>query len=319
MSKTQKPTVGVDLGGTNIQFGVVDENDSIISRYKCKTKASQGTEAIVGRLVDGIEQVCKDADVKPNDLAAVGIASAGAIDFPNGIVLNSPNLGWRDLPLRAMLEEKLNTTVVLENDVNGAIWGEYCLGAGKDYGDMFGIWIGTGVGGGLVLNNRLYRGDFFTAGEIGHTVVKPYERPGRGKLEEVASRTGMSRSVLSRWHHYPDSIMHELIDCEEGIYRSKLLLKGLEANDPLMLDVVDDAAWFLGISIANVVTLLALNTVIVGGGVGESLGKPFLKKIKQSFDEHVFPEELKACTFITTILEDDAGLLGAALLARETA
>lgn len=311
--------IGIDLGGTNMQFGVVNAGNEIIGRAKKKTKAAEGFDRVVDRLVEGATDAAREAGVDLQDIAAVGIASAGAIDAPNGVVLDSPNLGWRDVPFRDILRKRFNRPVVLENDVNGAVWGEYQLGAGKGGGDVLGVWVGTGVGGGLVLNGRIYHGSFFTAGEIGHTIIDPHAPPGLAKLEEQCSRTGMSRLILARLHFYADSMLHESVDRRSGITGSKMLARAYEAKDALTVDVVHRAADLLGQSIANWVTVLALETVIIGGGVSEALGKPYLQRIRASFEKWVFPDRCRQAKLIPTMLLDDAGLLGAALLAREAA
>ncbi len=317
MAKTKSgPVLGIDLGGTNMQFGVVDANGKIIGRAKKKTKAGEGFEKVVDRLVEGAAAASAEAKLSLEQVQAVGIAAAGAIDMPNGIILESPNLGWRDVPFRDILKKKLGRPVVLENDVNGAVWGEYLLGAGTGRGDCFGVWVGTGVGGGLVLNGQIYRGEFFTAGEIGHTIIDPHEPRGLAKLEERCSRTGMSRLILARLHAYPKSMLHELVDRATGITGSKMLAKAYEAKDPLTVDVVHEAADLLGQAIANWVTVLALDTVIIGGGVTEALGAPYLDRIRASFEAWVFPDRCRQCKLVPTKLLDDAGLLGAAMLAR---
>lgn len=312
-------TVGVDLGGTNMQCGVVDENNAILGRAKKKTKPQDGAEGVLDRLAEGVSEACIDAGIDLDQVAAVGVAAAGAIDIPRGIILNAPNLGWVDLPFKAMLERTLGKKVLLENDVNGAVWGEYHLGAAKGQGDVIGVWVGTGVGGGLVLNGKLYHGELFTAGEIGHTILEPSQPWGRCKLEEICSRTGMSRMIVSRLHAYPDSIMHELIDPDKGIAGSKMLAKGYEAGDTLTVDVIHHAADMLGVAIANCVTLLAVDTVLIGGGVTEALGATWVARIRASFERHVFPERSRAARIFITELRDNAGLLGAALLARAMA
>jgi len=312
-----RPVVGIDLGGTNMQFGVVDAEDNIIGRTKLKTKANEGADAVIGRLAEGVGKACDEAGLTLDDISAVGLAAAGAVDIPNGVILNSPNLGWVDLPLRDTLQEKLDARVVLENDVNGAVWGEYMLGGAKGRGDVLGVWIGTGVGGGLVINGRLHHGELFTAGEIGHTVLDIHADKGQYKLEEVCSRTGMSRTIAHRLHAYPDSVMHEVFEKKGGVAGSKHLARAYEAGDELTVGVVDEAAHFLGIAIANQVTMLAMNQVIVGGGVTEALGQPFVDRIRASFDRYVFPSRCRDCRMMATVLEDNAGLFGAALLARE--
>ncbi len=133
-----------------------------------------------------------------DDISAIGVAAAGAIDIPRGVVLEAPNLGWHDVPLRDLLAGKLGRPVALDNDVNGAVWGEYHLGAGRGHDDLLGVWVGTGVGGGLVLDGRLHHGQFFTAGEIGNTVMNPTGGPGERTVEDLCSRTAMKRVLGAR-------------------------------------------------------------------------------------------------------------------------
>lgn len=318
-----RPVVGVDLGGTHMQFGVVDRNHAIIGRARAKTDSAEGSEAVIARLVAGVHEACRDASLAITDIAAVGVASAGAIDTPRGLIVESPNLRWYDLPLRDILADKLNTPVALTNDVNGAVWGEYHLGAGKpppgskSAGDVFGLWIGTGVGGGLVIHGRIYDGDRYTAGEIGHTIMEPDAPRGRRTVEDLCSRSGMSRTIREALPRYPDSMLAELIDAETGIVSSRALAQAAAAGDELAILVANRSAHLVGITLANVVTLLAMDCVIVGGGITEAMGEPFLQRIRASFDEHVFPARNKACRIVPTQLADNAGLLGAALLAQE--
>jgi len=310
--------VGVDLGGTNMQIGVVDARNRIIGRVSKKTKAAEGMNSVIDRIARGLRQACEEAEVRLADVSAIGIAAAGAIEIPRGIVLEAPNLRWRNAPLRALLQKKLGRPVVVDNDVNGAVWGEYRLGAGRDRGDVLGVWLGTGVGGGLVLNGSLYYGDYFTAGEVGHTVLFPDANKGRRTVEDWCSRTGMSRTILQRLPKYPRSILRKLTDGTGKVTGSKQLARAYRAKDRLAVQVVHEAADLLGVAIANWVTVLAIDTVIMGGGVSEAIGKPLLRRIEKSFRKHVFPDRCRAAKIILTRLTDDAGLLGAALLARDS-
>jgi len=317
-SSSSELIIGIDLGGTNMQFGLVDGSNGIVARSKKKTKATEGAEAVLDRLADGIHELCETHGCEMSDIGAIGIAAAGAIDIPRGVVLNAPNLRWYDLPLRDLLERRTRRPVVVENDVNGAVWGEYVLGAGRDCdGDLFGAWVGTGVGGGLVIGGRIYHGDMFTAGEFGHVVIDAGAPRGRALVEDICSRTGMSRMIVSRLHSFPKSVLHELIDAGAGVTGSKTLKKAIDADDPLALEVVSHAAEVLGKAIGAVVTMLSLKRVVVGGGITEALGEPYLDRVRASFHDWVFPTQLRACEIVPTRLLDDAGLLGAALLARE--
>ena len=309
--------IGIDLGGTNMQIGVVDQRHRIIGRERRHTEAKRGSKHVIKRLVEGVARACRDAHIKVKDIGAVGIAAAGAIDIPRGVVLEAPNLKWYDLPLRKLLEKPLGVPVVVDNDVNGAVWGESQLGAGRKRGDVLGVWVGTGIGGGLVLNGRLYWGEFFTAGEVGQTILFPGMAKGRTTVEDYCSRTGMARTILQHLPEHPDSPVYKLTDGTGQITGSKQFRQAIDMGCDLTNAVVNEAADLLGIAIANQITVLALDSVILGGGVTEALGEPYLKRIRASFRKHVFPKRCAKCQLLMTELKDDAGLLGAALLARQ--
>ncbi len=294
------PVVGIDLSATNLQFGVVDANNAIVGRARAKTEADRGRDHVISNVCRGVEIACQAAGMALQDIGAIGVAAAGAIDIPRGVVLEAPNLRWHDVPLRDILAEKLGRPGALDNDVNGAVWGEYHFGAGRGHRDVLGVWVGTGIGGGLVLDGRLHHGDFFTAGEIGHTVMDPAGGLGERTVEDLCSRTAMKR-VLG------------------ASITTRQIAKAYTQSHPATCDVVNHSAELLGIAIANWVTVLSLGTVILGGGMTESLGDRYLARIRESFDRDVFPDELRACELVMTTLAADAGLLGAAMLAREKA
>jgi glucokinase len=147
-----KLVVGIDLGGTNMQIGVVDPSYKICARSKRKTKAAEGCEAVVQRIVEGVEEACQNAGIRAADLGGLGIGAPGAVDPKRGVVLEAVNLRWSDVPLCDILSKRLGIPVMLDNDVNVAVYGENRLGAGENARDLLGVWIGTGIGGGLILN-----------------------------------------------------------------------------------------------------------------------------------------------------------------------
>lgn len=314
--------VGIDLGGTNMQIGVVDARNKLIGRSGKKTKAKEGADAVIRRIVRGTEEACEEAGVSLSDIAAVGIAAPGAIDIPRGVVLEAPNLRWYDFPLRDVLRSRMKRPVVVDNDVNGAVWGEFCLGAARPHdrksggGDALGVWVGTGVGGGLVIDGKLFYGEFFTAGEVGWCTLFPHGEKGRRTVEDFCSRTGMARSISLRLKKYPKSILYEITEGTGQITGSKQLSKAYRAGDELTRKVVHEAAELLGIAIANYITVLAMDTVVIGGGVTEALGEPYIKRIRSAFRKHVFPKRCADARLVMTALKDDAGIFGAALLAR---
>ncbi|MHC5114254.1 MAG: ROK family protein [Planctomycetota bacterium] len=292
--------IGIDVGGTNMQIGVVDASNALIGRAARRTQAARGLDHVLDVIASGVDAACQAAGITREDVRAVGVAAAGAMDVPRGIVIESANMGWYDVPLRDLIAEKIGRPVALDNDVNGAIWGEYKLGAAAGRGDLLGVWVGTGIGGGLVLNGRVFHGDLCTAGEIGHTVLQPDGKPGERTVEDLCSRTGF----------------HRQLGADLG---TSALVDAYEAGDEHVVRVVDAGARYLGVAIANMVTMLAVPAVVIGGGITEAFGAPYLERIRASFDECVFPEEHRSCTLSMTQLAADAGLLGAAMLAREGA
>ncbi len=310
--------VGVDLGGTNIQSGLVKSDGTILARDKRKTKAEGGDAVVVERIAEAVAKLVKGADVDMGDVAAVGVGSPGAIDDTKGIVLTSPNLRWNNFPLAEVLGKHLKPPVVVDNDVNVGAWGEYIAGAGRelDIRDMLAVFVGTGVGGGLILNGELYRGHHRTAGEIGHTVLHANGPLGRRTLENFASRTAvvnLLRELIAANH---PSVLAETAGPDLAQARSKVLKQAVEQGDALSIEVIRNAARYVGISIANVVTLLSLPAVVLGGGLTEALGQQFVDWVQEAYNEVVFPADLRQCQLLAGTLGDDAGLVGAALLAR---
>jgi glucokinase len=314
---TGPPVVGIDIGGTNMQVGVVDPTNRISGRAARRTAPERGLDAVIETLADGVGEACAEAGLAIGDVGAVGIAAAGAMDIPAGVVLDAPNLRWYDVPLRDLVRDRLQRPVVLENDVNGAAWGEHRLGAGAGAGarDALGVWIGTGIGGGLILDDRIHHGAYFTAGEIGQTIVAPDADRWR-TLEERASRSGMRRLIDTALPDRPDCVLHETIGGDASRLGTDELVRAYDAGDALVRSVVDRGADLIGIAIADTVTMLALDTVYVGGGITEAMGAPYVERINASFRANVFPDRCRACRFLVTKLAADAGLLGAALIAR---
>lgn len=318
MAKNPKLYFGIDLGGTNIQAAIYDaDKQEIVVRDGTKTKAKDGADAVLGRIEKVCNKLLDQAGLDAEAICGLGIGAPGAIDFDHGLVLDAPNLGWVDYPLRDKLSKKFPFAVTIDNDVNVGAWGEYKAGAGKGFDEQMSVFIGTGVGAGLVINGKLYHGTGHTAGEIGHTIVGGRGTLGHRTVEDLASRTSMVRRLRHMIEYNHPSIVPELVDGDLSKIRSKVIAQAFEANDPLTVEIVADAARYVGMAIANVVTLLSLPCVVVGGGATEALGKPWMKQVRDNFEQHVFPEKLKTIRIVASELEDNAGPIGAALLAAE--
>ncbi len=321
MKKSQQRkglVAGIDLGGTNIAVGIIDAKGKMIGAEKRKTKASLGRDAVIGRIVETIERACECGNCAIGDLTALGIGVPGAIDFDEGIVINAGNLGWKDVPIRELLTKRLKIPVIVDNDANVAAWGEATLGAARGWKDILAVWVGTGIGGGLILGGDIWRGPMDTAGEIGHMLLFPRGGIGRRTLEDHCSRVAMVRAMETIAGFHPESSLREALAqrADGELIGSATIAKAYEDGDDLCRKVVDDAADLLGIAIANMVTLLSVRAVVVGGGVAEALPARYLDRVRESFESHVFPATLKKCRIVRSELAGDAGILGAAMLAR---
>lgn len=312
-----KPVVGIDLGGTNMQIAVVSPDRTILGRSKKKTKPDDGRDAVLARIAEGVQEACADAKIALSDLAGLGIGAPGAIEPTQGVVLEAVNLRWNDVPLADLLRKRLNMPAFVDNDVNVAVYAESVMGAGEQSRDLLGVWVGTGIGGGLILNGAMYYGSFFTAGEIGHTILFPGIPLGSRSLEHNCSRTAVVDRIVRLVKSNRRSVIPSLVDGDLDQVKSKTVAKAYQMGDELTMQVVDHVADLLGIAIANVVTLLSLPRVVLGGGLTEALGEPLVERVKKSARANVFPDKCKQVKVVATRLLDDAGALGAALIAQD--
>ncbi len=319
---SDKPIVGIDLGGTNMQIGVVPggagaDKTKLLGRSRSKTKADQGLEAVLDRIAQTTHDACEDGGLRLEDVRGVGIGAPGAINPITGTVLQAPNLQWTNTPLAKMLEDRLKVPVIVDNDVNSAAWGEYKAGAGRGCTEMIAAWIGTGIGGGLVLRGELYYGHFMTAGELGHMQVLPSNPPGNRSVEHNCSRTAIVEDISRMVRSNHDSMIYQLAGDNADRIKSKVVAKAYADGDALTRTVVDHAADLLGAQLAGIVTLLALQRIVIGGGLAEAMGEDIVGAVRRSVRARVFPEKLREVEVVCSELLDDAGLIGAALLAEQ--
>jgi glucokinase len=313
-------TVGVDIGGTKIQVAAVRDGEAA-GAYRIMTP--QGTpKDLVAAIGDAIAKVLADAGVGAAELSAIGVGVPGAVDASAGTVANAnnvPGLGTTTpVPLAAMVSKVAGGVPVrLENDAHVAILGEWKRGAGRPYRNLLGVWVGTGVGGGLVLNGELHEGQG-AAGEIGHMVVKPGGRicsdGRRGHLEAYAGRGRMEARARRMVKEGNKTILFELME-KKGRTRlsSGLIADALEREDRLAHELIDAAVWALGIALASVQNLLALEAIVVGGGLGDRLGAPFVARIAAEMEPQLFVPD-RPPSMLTTEFGDLSGAIGAAVL-----
>lgn len=316
-ANANRPFVGIDLGGTNIQIGVVDPANKVVGESRKKTLADEGLDAVLGRIVSGVEKACADAGLAVSECAGLGIGAPSPIEPETGTVIHAVNLRWNNVPLADILRKKLGLPVVVGNDVDVAVFGEWKCGAGKGVEDLLGIWLGTGVGGGLIINGRLHTGHFHSGGEIGHVTLIPNAAFGSRTLEQNCSRTAVARRLEFLIKANNPSMITELTGGDLAEIKSKVIAKAYDAGDKLTHAVIDDAAHLVGIAAASAVTLLSLPRVVIGGGLTEALGEQFVARIRHSCRAAAFPPKAKNVDVVASKLEDNAGVIGSALLARE--
>jgi len=314
---SKQPVLGIDVGGTNLTAGLVNEKNKIVARHKIDTEADQGEAHVIERIASCVNELLDDAKYKLADIAGIGLGIPGAVNPAAGVVLEAVNLRWTDMPVAKQLAKQVDLPITLDNDVNVGAWGEYEIGAAKDAKGVLAIFVGTGIGGGIILNGELYTGVYGTAGEIGHMIVDTHGPLGSRTLERLASRTSVVNRLHTLVNANVESNIKELSGSKWPRIRSKALRKALASDDPLTLRVLRDAAKVIGHAAASCVTLLSLDCVVIGGGLTEALDERWIGWINEAFQDAVFPPVCRQCKLVESKLGDDAGLLGAALLARK--
>ncbi|MBQ9354925.1 MAG: ROK family protein [Clostridia bacterium] len=310
--------LGIDLGGTNIATGVVDENFKIIGSGKVKTNAPRPAEEIVDDMVKSALMALKDANLTINDIDSIGVGTPGSVVQTTGVVTYSNNLGFYNLPLAEMLEKKLGKKVYIENDANAATYGEYIAGAGKGTENFVAITLGTGVGGGIIIGGKIYSGSNFAGGELGHTVIQMNGEActcGRnGCFEAYASATALIRQTKQAMIKFPDSKMWEICNKDINSVSGRTAFDGAKSGDEAAIGVVNDYINYLSVGIANIINTFQPDVLCVGGGIsneGEYLMAPIRKLVKgENYARNMEKNtEIKAAT-----LGNDAGIIGAAYL-----
>lgn len=313
--------VGVDLGGTKILAGVFDDTLDCIATSKFSTKHERGRDKVIERIAQCVQFVIDEADLSLKQVRGVGVGAPGGVDYDSGTVIFAPNLdGWKDVPLKKELEKILGVPVFVQNDANVAMLGVYVAELKSKPRDVVGLFLGTGIGGGLILNGELYSGFGHMAGEIGHMVIDingPKCGCGnRGCFEALASRTAIVQRIKDGINEGEKTPLSDLPADELAGLRSNDLRKAIRRGDKFVTKVVERAAEHIGIGIANLVNILSPEAVVLGGGMMEALADEILPTIVKSAKEHAFPGAMKDVEIVASKLGDNAGITGAAVLAR---
>jgi glucokinase len=314
--------IGVDLGGTKMLAGAVDEAGRVSQLERELTSAEEGQDAVIARLAGLCERV--RGKLPPGTaVEAVSIGVPGGVDIERGVVDKAPNLRWEGVPLAKRLGERLSLKVFLDNDVRVAVLGEHAYGVGRGAHSMIGVWVGTGIGGGIVIDGRLHQGARGVAGEIGHSIVEP-DGPrchcgNRGCIEALASRTSIERELRREVKRGVRSRALERMKKKGRRQLSSGIIEWLlERDDPAMRKVMKRAQRSLGIFTANLINALDPEVVVFGGGIAERMGERFVAPIRDHAMGYLLSKrDLERVRVVPTGLGESAPVAGAAFLARQ--
>ncbi|MFW5827694.1 MAG: ROK family protein [Alkalispirochaeta sp.] len=310
--------IGFDLGGTKMLAALLDDERRIVARNKTKTTGVDN-DGVFAQIQETIDELLEEAGVTRTALESVGIAAPGPIDMSSGTILSTPNLGLKDFALSARLSDALGCPVYLENDVNAGLWGEYVGGVARGKQHVIGIFPGTGIGGGIIVNGMLFRGKNGSAGEIGHITVQTDGRRcgcgNHGCLETVASKTAIARDLALLAMNGQSPVLAEAGATDIKLVKSGLIKKALDAGDFGVAAVVDQAAYFLGIGMAAMVNTFDPEMIVLGGGLVEKLGSRFTDIAERTMRERSMPRLVAEVAVVEAELGDDAAVVGAADLA----
>src|SRR2546423_4782693 len=312
--------LGIDLGGTKVMAAVFDAKGEIVSRARAKTKAWRDDEMVFQTVARTAEQAMGRAGITLDDLRALGIGAPGPLDPDTGVIVESANMKLRNFPLGPRLAEAFDCPAIVENDVNAGTYGEYRAGAGRGEHHVLGVFVGTGIGGGIIADGALYHGFTKNAGEIGHIIIKAGgPRCGcgnRGCWEALASRTAMTRDLRKAIRRGDKTTLKDKLKQETDLISGGDLGKAYRAGDKLVVKIMNRAARMIGAGIGSLVNVLSPEVVVLGGGVVEAMGDDFVGRIDEAVRDVAFGFMVKDMRIVRAALGDDAGVIGAAMLAR---
>lgn len=312
--------VGFDLGGTKMLAVILDENLKPLGRKRRKTRGHEGADAGLERIEETILKAFKDADVDPSRLRGIGIGCPGILDLKKGIINEAPNLGWTDAMVCSYLNKKFDVPVVLMNDVDAGLYGEYKFGAAKKAHNVLGIFPGTGIGGAFLYEGQILQGNGRSCMEIGHIQVIP-DGPlcgcgRRGCLEAVASRLAISAAIAQAAYRGQAPYVREQVGTDLSEIRSGMISSAVE-KDKAVKNIVQDAAYQIGLAAGSMVHLLSPDKIVLGGGLAEALPDLFKKGVKSGIEDWIMPSFKGTYEVEVAELGDDSAVLGAAAYARE--
>ena len=315
--------VGVDLGGTKILAGIFDPGFNCLGQMKVSTKADRGPEGVIERIARCVRDAVDECDLSIKQIRGVGVGAPGAVNTAEGRVIFAPNLGWKDVALKKLLEKELDLPVFVDNDCKLHALGVFEAEYHSKPRNLIGIFIGTGIGAGIFIDGKPYTGFNGTAGEIGHMVLDvngPECGCGnRGCFEALASRRAIFRAIQQAVKNGQQTVLTEMLGPDLADLRSGDLRKAIRRGDKFVEKIIDQAAEYTGIACGNLINLFNPERIVLGGGVIEQLENDMLPIIDKEARKHALPGTAKGIEIVASRLGDDAGITGGAVLvARET-
>ncbi len=309
--------IGIDFGGTKILTGLVNTiTGEVLCSVKKKTKKDKGIEWVIEKITNSVMEVFEQMPIDISEISHIGLGIPGQIDYSTGTIIAAPNLGCYNINIKSIIEEKFSIPVCIGNDVDIAALGEARFGAGIGYDDFVCVFVGTGVGAGIVKSGKIRIGATGTAGEIGHIIVAYGGRPcgcgSNGCLEAYASRTAIEKRITGSLQKGKYSAISELL-VEGKSIKSNMIKKALERNDVLITGIVDEAADYLAVGLASIINFYNPELIILGGGLVDKVDYFYNRAIRHA-KENALPTPAKKIIFEKAKLGDFSGVIGAACL-----
>lgn len=320
MASEKKLLIGVDLGATNTKIALLSNRARVLARFTFPTASYSHRQALIEKLIYEIDRLLSLNTISFNNIRGIGIGLPGLIDFSRGIVFNLTNIpGWNNIPFKKILEHRLGMPVYIDNDVNAICLGEYLYGAVKGVSNVIALSLGTGVGGGIILNKSLYRGASFSAGEIGHILIdKNGPRCGCGRsgcLESYIGNYAIVRMTREQLKKKPSRILNDLTDGDFNKLTPKLINMAARKGDSLSIRVWQEAGRYLGIGLSILVNLINPDRIVLCGGVSKA-GNLFIKSALEALKKYSMEVPCRTVKVVFSKLGDDAGIIGASCLVK---
>ena len=314
--------IGIDIGGTNLKAGLVDDFGNLLGTKKIKVSQISDNDSLVWTLVSLIQDLCQATDVPIGQIASVGVGVPGTVEIHSGAILYTCNLPLQNVPLRKLFHRYLPMPLLIENDANCAALAEYHVGAGRESKRFITITLGTGIGGGIIHNGKIYHGANGMAGEVGHMSIEMGGEPcpcgRRGCWERYASATALKRMTSRVLAEHPDSILRTVVDENDGHVSGQSAFIAARRGDPVGQSICHTYIAYLADGIANLINLFQPDTLAIGGGVSNEEDKSLLLPLRREVERLTIPcSEDKRTKIVKVELGNQAGIIGAALLGKK--